>query len=80
MADALGPSPGPRHLNAPLPLGLPPVLPGKELAGAVLNHRWETKEAEGKGTQGHLSCKGQMWAMKFTFVWLPQVPTTRASK
>lgn len=76
----MGPSPGPHHLNSPLPLGLPSALPGKEPAGTVLIHRWETEEAEGKGTQGHLSHKGQMWAMKFTFVWLPQVPTTRASK
>ena len=49
MADALGPSPGPRHLNAPLPLGLPPALPGEELAGQSLFTDGKPKKQRGRG-------------------------------
>ena len=53
---------------------------GESGQGGVPIHRWENKEAEGKGTQGHMAYKGQSWATKLLLSSSNQVPMTRTSK
>lgn len=81
LADAWDPALDPITSNSlPCPWVTALCSPGKEPAGTVLIHRWETEEAEGKGTQGHCLIKDKDVGHEIYFCLAPTGSTTRASK
>lgn len=65
MADAWDPALDPITSIHSLPLACSSALPGKELAGTVLIHRWETEANRGGRDPRPLVSKDRMWAMNY---------------